>query len=242
MENRMFSASTRAEKGKGPVGRLRKIGLIPAVIYGGSSEPKAISLNEKEYVKEHHGLTESTIVTIKLEGKDHTVVVKDAQADILSGKILHVDFYEVEKGRNLRARVSLRIVGIPEGVRMGGVLENPTHYIDVECDPTVLPERVDVDVTKLQPNQSIHVKDLSIDSKVKVLSSPETVIAVVKYMKEEKVEAAPEAAAAAAVPGAEGAAPGTEAAAPGTAGAPGSAPKTDAKADSKGKPDSKGKA
>lgn len=206
MGNRTFNASVRAERGKGPIGRLRKSGRIPAVIYGGSGEPKAISLDEKEYVKEHHGLTESTIVTLKIDGAEHTVVVKDAQSDILSGKVLHVDFYEVEKGKALRARVSCRLIGIPEGVRMGGVLENPTHYVDVECDPTILPERIDVDVTKLQPNQSIHVRDLNIDERVKVLSSPETVIALVKYMKEEVV--APVAAetagvaATAAVPGA----------------------------------------
>ncbi len=204
MGNRTFSASVRAERGKGPIGRLRKSGRIPAVIYGGSGEPKAISLDEKEYVKEHHGLTESTIVTLKIDGAEHTVVVKDAQSDILSGKVLHVDFYEVEKGKTLRARVSCRLVGTPEGVRMGGVLENPTHYVDVECDPTVLPERIDVDVSKLQPNQSIHVRDLKIDERVKVLSSQDTVIALVKYMKEEAVApaAAEAVAATAAAPGA----------------------------------------
>ncbi len=201
--NKVFSAAVRAERGKGPIGRLRRAGRIPAVIYGGG-QPMSISLDEKEYVKEHHGLTESTIVTLKIDGRDHLVVVKDAQSDILSGKVLHVDFYEVEKGKALRVRVSIHLVGTPEGVRAGGVLENPTHFVEVECDPTILPEKIEVDVSKLQANQSIHVKDLSLDERIKVLSSPDTVIALVKYAKEEKVEAAP--AAEGAAPAAEGAA------------------------------------
>jgi large subunit ribosomal protein L25 len=205
MEHRSFAASARKETGKGPIGRLRSQGRIPAVIYGGSAGTLAISLDERDYVKEHHGLTESTLVTIKLDGADHTVVVKDSQYDILSGKVLHVDFYQVEKGRNVRAHVAIRLIGTAEGVRSGGILENPTHAIDVECDPSVLPERIEVDISKLNVNQSIHVKDLKVDPAVKVLSSPDTVVVLVKYAKAEAVvEAAVAEVAVAVEPGKEG--------------------------------------
>lgn len=231
MANRTFAALARPETGKGAVGRLRRQGRIPAVIYGSTKEAIAITVDEKEYLGLHHSLTESTLVTIKLDGKDHTVFVKDAQGDILTGKILHVDFYEVEKGKNVRTHVVIRISGNPEGVRAGGVLENPTHMIEVECDPTILPEHLDVDVSKLNVNQSIHVKDLNLDPNIRVISSPDTVVALVKFAKEEAA-AAPAAEAAAAAAPAAGAAPAGAApagAAP-AAGAAKAAPKADAKA------------
>jgi large subunit ribosomal protein L25 len=209
MEHRTFAAINRTETGKGASGRLRRQGRIPAIIYGGNNKTIPITLDETEYIKHHHDLTESTLVTVKLDGKDHTVFVKDTQGDILTGKVLHVDFYEVEKGKHVRTHVVLRIVGVAEGVRAGGVFENPTHMIEVECDPSVLPEHLDVDVSKLGVNQSIHVKDLNINPEIKLISSPDTVVALVKYAKEEAAAPAAEAAASEAAPAA-GAAPAAD--------------------------------
>jgi large subunit ribosomal protein L25 len=222
MEKRSFTVEKRTELGKGAVGRLRRSGKIPAVIYGRTQKNNvSVSINEKEYLREHGNLTESTLVILKLDGKEHTVFVKDAQEAIVSGKVLHVDFYEVEKGQNVRTHVLLHLVGIPSGVRAGGVLENPTHMIEVECDPSVLPEKLDVDVSALEPNQSVHVKDLNIDPQIRVISSADTVVALVKYAKDEPVPVVAAAVADAATV----AKPG-EAAAP----TPGAAPAAKAEA------------
>lgn len=197
MEHRNFAAKARNELGKGAVGRLRKAGRLPAVVYGGNKLPESISLDADAYSREHKNLTESTLVTLNIDGKEKTVFVKDAQYDIISGRVLHVDFYEVEKGKAVRTHVSIHIFGNPEGVRAGGILENPTHMIEVECDPSLLPERLDVDVSKLNVNQSIHVKDLALDPRIKIISSTDTVVALVKFAKAEASTTTETAAAAA---------------------------------------------
>jgi large subunit ribosomal protein L25 len=107
--------------------------------------------------------------------------------------------------------VSLRIQGNPIGVREGGILETPLHDIEVECLPGDLPERLDVDVSSLKANQAIHVRDLVLGDKVKLISNPDQVVALVKFAKAETAPAAEEAAAETAEGGA---APASGAAAP----------------------------
>jgi large subunit ribosomal protein L25 len=220
MNQSVLKAVPRAQTTKGELNQLRLHGQIPAVIYGGGEPATHISLDEKEFLKVAAGISESTILGIEIGGARKRAFVKARQRDSISTKIIHVDFLEVVSGRLIHARVPLHLVGIPVGVREGGVLENPAHEIQVECDPDNLPERIEVDVAELHANHSIHVRELKISDNVKVLSSPELVVALVKYIKEEVVEAP----VAAAVPaeGAEGVAP--VAGAPAAPGAPGAAP------------------
>jgi large subunit ribosomal protein L25 len=223
MNQSVLKAVARAETTKGELRQFRAQGQIPAVIYGGGDAATQILIDEKDFLKVAAGISESTILGIDVNGTKKRAFVKARQRDSLTNKIIHIDFLEVISGRMLHARVPLHLVGIPVGVREGGVLENPAHEIEVECDPDHLPERIEVDVSELHANHSIHVRELKIGDKVKVLSSPELVVAVVKYIKEEVV-AAPVAAAA--VEGAAaGAAPaaGAPGAAPAAAGAPGAA-------------------
>jgi large subunit ribosomal protein L25 len=147
-------------------------------------------------------------VQVDIEGAPHDAFVKATQRDIKTGQILHVDFYEVESGKPLKARVPLRITGNPVGVRAGGVLEIALHQVEVECLPKDLPPRIDVDIAGLNVNESIHVEHLKLADSVKLITSPDQVIALVKFMKEEAVAAPAEAEAAAT---AEGATPGAEA-------------------------------
>jgi len=239
MNHPVLNAVARERTTKGELRTLRVGGKIPAIIYGGGEAATALLLDEKEFLKATSGTSESAIISIDVGGKKMNAFVKERQRDALSGKIIHVDFLEVVKGRAIHAKVSLRLIGTPIGVKDGGILENPAHEIEVECDPSVLPERIDVDVTELQANHSIHVRDLTIPAGVKVLASPELVVAVVKFVKEEVVaEAAAPAEGAAAAEGAapaEGAAAAGAAPAAGAAAAPaaGAAPAAEKKAEKK---------
>ena len=224
MNQSVLKAVPRTQTTKGELNKLRAGGQIPAVIYGGGEAATHVLLDEKEFLKIAAGVSESTILGIDLNGTKKRAFVKARQRDCLTNRIIHVDLLEVISGRLLHARVPLHLVGVPVGVREGGVLENPAHEIEVECDPDHLPERIEVDVSELHANHSIHVRELKIADKVKVLSSPELVVAVVKFAKEEVVEttaAAPAEGAAAEGAAAEGAAaPGAAAgAAPAAGGA-----------------------
>jgi large subunit ribosomal protein L25 len=221
MDQSVLKAVAREQTTKGELNRLRAGGQIPAVIYGGGESATQIFLDEKEFMKVASGISESTILGIDVAGTRRRAFVKARQRDSLTNKIIHVDFLEVFSGRMIHARVPLRLVGTPAGVREGGILENPAHEIEVQCDPDYLPERIDVDVSELHANHSIHVRELPALDKVKVLSSPELVVAVVKFVKEEVVEAP--VVAAAPVEGAVAAVPGAAPAA-GAAPAPGGTP------------------
>jgi large subunit ribosomal protein L25 len=218
MSQVVFAARNRAGTGSGEARRLRQSGRIPAVLYGHSGKSVSIDLDALEFANGVKNISESTIVKVDVEGKGFEAFVKDTQRNIRDGNVLHVDFYVVESGVALRAHVSIHLHGNPIGVREGGVLEFPVHEIEVECLPKDLPERIELDVTDLKANQSIHVRDLKLGEGVRVLSGPDQVVALVKFAKEEVVEAptAEEVAAAAAGPAAAepaaAAAPGEKAA------------------------------
>ncbi len=213
MEHRLLTAQLRKGTTKGELRSLRTSGKIPAVLYGGGKEATHLLLDATEFKKVSHGISESTILNLSLEGKIQEVFIKEHQRDVLSSSIIHVDFLEIVKGRMLHARVPLHLVGSAIGVRNGGILENPAHDIEVECDPRYLPEGIDVDISGLEANHSIHVRDLPIIPNVKFLSNSELVVASVKFAKAEVVaEVAAEVAPVAAAGAVPGAAPGASAA------------------------------
>jgi large subunit ribosomal protein L25 len=195
MSQVVFAAKNRADAGSAGSRRIRREGRIPAVVYGRSGSALSIDLDALEFANNAKGISESTIVTITIDGQTRQAFVKDTQRNIIDGKILHVDFYEVEAGVSLRARVPLHVHGNPVGVREGGILESPLHEIEVECLPKDLPERIDVDVTELRANQSIHVRDLALGEGVRVISNPDQVVALVKFARAEAETVEGEAAA-----------------------------------------------
>jgi large subunit ribosomal protein L25 len=198
MSQVVLSAKNRTGKGSQEARRIRRIGRIPAVLYGRSGAAISIDLDAREFVNGVKNISESTIVKVEIDGQTHDAFVKDTQRNIIDGNILHVDFYEVESGIALRARVSVHIHGTPIGVREGGVLEFPLHEIEVECLPRDLPERIDVDVSELKVNQSIHVRDIVLGEGVRLISAADQVVALVKFARAEAASAAAEETAGAA--------------------------------------------
>ncbi|MDR1177853.1 MAG: 50S ribosomal protein L25 [Spirochaetaceae bacterium] len=217
MNQVVFAAQNRADTGSGRAGRIRRSGRIPAVMYGHSGTSVALDLDAQEFVSGIKGISESTIVRLEIDGKIHEAFVKDTQRNILDGKILHVDFYEIDQNTQVRARVPVHLTGNAIGVREGGILEFPLHEVELECLPRYLPESVSVDVSELKVNQSIHVRDIVFAEGIRVLSNGDQVVALVKFAK---AEAAPAEEAAAP---AEGTAAPAEGAAPAAAAAPGKA-------------------
>jgi large subunit ribosomal protein L25 len=205
MSQVVLSARNRQKAGSAESRRLRRSGRIPAVLYGRSGQAIAIDLDAQEFMRRVRNISESTIVKVEADGKSYDAFVKDTQRNIIDGNILHVDFYEVESGVVLRAKVSLHLNGNPLGVREGGILENPLHEIEVECLPGNLPERIEVDISGLKVNQSLHVRDIPLGEGVKLLSGADQVVALVKFAKAEAAPAA-EAEVAAGTPAAAAAA------------------------------------
>lgn len=194
MSQVVLTAQNRTVTGSGAARRIRRTGRIPGVLYGRSGQARAIDVDAQEFVKSIKHISESTIVTVEIEGTAYNAFVKDTQRNIQDGTVLHVDFYEVESGVMLRAKVSVHIHGNPVGVREGGTLELPLHEIEVECLPKDLPQRIAVDVSDLKLNQSIHVRDLALGEGVRIISGPDQVVALVKFAKAEGAASSEEGA------------------------------------------------
>lgn len=213
MDKKIINAHLRTETGKSVAKRLRSEGRIPAVMYDNTGKTSLLDIDEADFTKLFQKITESTLIEVNVEGgKKIVAFVKDVQYNIISNKLTHVDLYEIETGKIIRTKIRVRLSGSPEGVRSGGVLEAGIPEIEVECLPKDLPERIVVDVSGLQLNHSIHVKDVKVADGVKVLTDPHQTLATLKYIKEEvaapvaaaevPAEGAPAAGAATAAPGA----------------------------------------
>jgi len=183
MSKVVLAAKGRKDTGSAVARRLRRSGRIPGVLYGRTGQSVPLDLDELEFTRGIKGVTETTIVKVEVDGKSHDVFIKDTQRNIMDGKILHVDFYEVEGDVVLRAKVSVNVNGNPVGVREGGVLEVPRHDVEVECLPKDLPARLVVDISGLKIGQSVLVRDIPLGDGVKLISSPDKVVALVKFPK-----------------------------------------------------------
>jgi large subunit ribosomal protein L25 len=151
-------------------------------------------IDEHEFGSKFKAVSESTIIQLKSDESAIEVLVKDYQEDIVSGRITHIDFYEIDQTRVLRARVGVHVRGNSLGVREGGLLETLIHDLEIECLPKDLPEDIVVDVTPLIIGQSIHVRDLPPMQGVRVVTSQDQVVCTVLAKKAEVVVAPVEAA------------------------------------------------
>jgi large subunit ribosomal protein L25 len=199
MEKVVLNAVRRDVIGK-QVKALRREGKLPAVIYGRHTEPINILLDTHTASLTLGRMTSSSLVTIAVDGQEFPALVREKQRDYIKNRLLHVDFLAVSLNENIRASVSVNFVGVSMAVKdYNAVLVTNLQSLEVECLPTDLPERIDVDISVLaRPGDGIRVKDVVVSDKVRLLDDPDTMVAVATFAKVE--EEAP-------VAGAEGVAP-----------------------------------
>jgi large subunit ribosomal protein L25 len=159
MAQRILAAEARSETGKNAANRLRSRGLIPGIVYG-HAQNRMVSIDAREFSQKFKTVSESTLITLKMPTGDIDVLVKDYQENLLENRIVHLDFFEIDRNKALRTRVQIKFAGTPQGVRDGGVFETLLHEIEVECLPKDLPEGITVDVSGLMINTSMHVRDM----------------------------------------------------------------------------------
>ena len=187
MADRNLTAELRTETKKGAARRLRRAGRIPAVMYG-HREPLLLSIDAREFSRKFQRISESTIIHLAAGDATYDVLVKAFQANNIVERLEHIDFFEIERDKVLRARVLLHFVGNPVGVREGGLQELLVHEIEVECLPGDLPERIDVDIENLGVGQSLHVSDVVVADAVRIVTPPEQVVALIAHKVEEADE------------------------------------------------------
>jgi large subunit ribosomal protein L25 len=198
-------AEVRASRGKNEAHRTRSAGQIPAILYGSHQDPVAVSVNPREISKIIHSNTGyNTIFKLEIAGGETTpVMVVDRQLDPIRGTLLHADFKRIDLTKRIRVNVPVTTVGEAKGVKVqGGLLEVITRAIEIECLPDDIPEKFVVDVTELMIGQAKRASDVALTGSMKLVSSPETVIAHSVALRAEEVVAPTEAVAATPVAGA----------------------------------------
>jgi large subunit ribosomal protein L25 len=196
----MISAEMRDKAGvRAALTAFRAGGRIPAVVYGLDKKPVSLTVDEKAMVAILKA-DPNAIITIKYTGGEDTVIIKAIQRHPVSGKCTHFDFYRISLTEKIKVKVHVKIVGECYGVKLqGGLVEHTMRELNVSCLPTEIPHEIVLDITDLQINHSLRVKDVK-PGKAELLDSPEQIVVSVTAPKEEKVE---EPIAGAAAAGAE---------------------------------------
>ncbi len=199
-----LTVQQRGETGKQVAKRLRRAGVVPAVLYGGA-KPESISVDPKSVLRIIHGHAGSTqLLNLTFEGGagSRMAIIRDLQFDPVSERLLHVDLQEVTADRAITVRVAVHPVGEAAGVRdQKGILNVVLHELDVSCLPILIPERIDADVAALMIGDVLTVGDLRAPEGVRILNDPgQAVVTVAAPMAEEVVAAATPAATTTAEP------------------------------------------
>ncbi len=183
MEQINLLGQARQQTGKCPAGRLRRDGMVPAVLYGtGVKGAVSLVLNTKELEKVlHTAAGGNVLVNLSIEGdKATTVMFKDICRHPLSGSIQHVDLFAIQMDHRITVEVPVHIVGKAAGLAFGGIVQQETRKISIECLPVDIPDSLDLDVTPLAIGQSLHVRDVVLKAGLRAVDDPEmTIVSVV---------------------------------------------------------------
>ncbi len=203
-----LNAVKRDDFGKNAVRRLRRTGMIPAVLYGGAQEqgaaPQAtpIAVDPKVLSRIlHSGLGANTLIGLHVGDAQSRVMIREYQIDPVTHELLHADFYRIALDKRVQVTVPVVLKGEARGVKQqGGLLDFVHREIEVECLPTDIPEKIEVDVTELMLHQGVRLRDLTETARWTPVSDPDTLLVHVIAPKAEAEPAPAEAAAATATP------------------------------------------
>jgi large subunit ribosomal protein L25 len=189
METHEMKAESRQAIGK-KVRSIRRAGLVPAVLYGSGVAGMPIQLDARQAEDLLSQVSASTLIDLKVDGEEHTVLVRDVQRDVIRRDLIHIDFLKVAMDVEIRTTVPVELVGeAPAARELGGVLVTGVTEIEVEALPSDLPDRIVVDLEPLHEiDDAITVGDLYLSEGVRVLTDQSENVAHVIYMAEEEEE------------------------------------------------------
>jgi len=202
-------AEFREGQGKGASRRLRRDGKVPAILYGGHLEARALSLShQKLAIMLENERFYSTIFSLRVGEETQAAILKDVQRHPFKNAIVHIDFQRVEENEKIRISIPLHFKGesVAPGVKsQGGIVSHMRNDVEVSCLPKDLPEFIEVDISGLSLNESIHLSQLKIPEGVQLLELAKEDAAVVAIHSPRAEEPEPTAAVAGAPAAAEGA-------------------------------------
>ena len=177
-ETGSLKVQARDKTGSREAERVRKQGMIPAVIYGHKEAEKLVSIPREEFelaFRKHQ-----RAFNLDHAGQTESVRIQDLQYDHMGSEILHVDFRRVTAGEKIKVTVDVQLKGTSPGTLKSGVLDFALHSLPIECASDAVPDAIVVNIGELQIDQAIHVNELKLPAGVEVLLPPNTVVVQVK--------------------------------------------------------------
>jgi large subunit ribosomal protein L25 len=184
MQQITLQALKRNKQGKGISRQLRLQNSIPGIVYGGAVEPLSIQIGLRDL---HRILSssagENVLINLEIGSNGETlkqpVLIKELQKDPISREFTHVDLYRISLDKELTTHVPVTALGIPVGVQDGGILEFSMRDVEVRCLPTMIPDKIEVDVSAMKIGHTIHISDLKALPGVTLMEDPEGVVMTV---------------------------------------------------------------
>ncbi len=178
MSNVTLRAETRRQIGSRNSRRLRREGLVPAVLYGHGSEARSVSVSARDLnlaLATDSGL--NVVITLELEGQPHTTLARQLQRHPSRGEVIHLDFLEIALTDEVEASVAIEFLGDPKGLTEGGILETVNNTVNLVAVVTSIPEHISVDISELSVGETLRVADLPAITGVAYLDDPDLPIA-----------------------------------------------------------------
>jgi large subunit ribosomal protein L25 len=201
-ETNLLEAQPRQPGTKNDARRVRRDGKIPAVVYGAGKQAQPVSVDPRQVSRILHSATgHNTVFDLALDGERAKAMIVDWQYEPIKGSLLHIDLKRIAMDQKLRVNVPIELVGEAAGVKQqGGILEQITREVEVECLPGDIPNQIDLNVADLVFGMVLRVSDLPKNDKVKYVTDPEQPVAHIISIKEEEAPAEAAVGEAAAAP------------------------------------------
>jgi len=192
MEQHELMVEMRTASGTSAARRLRRAGMVPAVLYGRGIDSQPLAVSAKSLRDLLHVGGQNVLVRLSVgDGEPAMAMIKEIQRHSLNGLVLNVDFYKVSLTEKITADVPVILVGEAPGVKLGGVLDQVLRQVEVECLPTDIPQSLELNVSELQIGHTLHVSDLVAPENVIIVADAADVVVTVARAAEEEKPAAP---------------------------------------------------
>jgi large subunit ribosomal protein L25 len=186
-----LNVDIRKEHGTSAARRTRLQNKVPAVVYHSGVEATPLSVDKISLNKALK--TGQMIFEVNVEDKNQFVLVKEIQYHPVSDEIIHIDFQKVKEDEKISLEVAVRSAGEAQGVKLGGLLVQMLNSVTVKCKPAEIPEFLEIDVTEMEMNTNLFVKDITLPEDVEMITAEDIAVVSVQEPKEEKEEAVVEA-------------------------------------------------
>ncbi|AKQ71190.1 50S ribosomal protein L25 [Bacillus licheniformis WX-02] len=186
----ILKAEERTDSRRSSLRRIRQSGYVPGVIYGRNLENKSVALDSIELLKILRAEGKNTIINLDINGDQHSVMVTELQTDPLKDSIVHADFKVVDMEAEMEATVPVNLTGEAEGIKQGGVLQQPLYELSVTAKPKNIPQTIEVDISSLEVNDVLTVGDIPTKGDYSYNHEPDEVVAsILPPQKQEETEA-----------------------------------------------------